>query len=266
VSLIYVDDPNDGRLSDFRAASEPELALTRGLFIAEGRMVVRRLLTESAFVPRAVLVTPSAEKAVEDVLRARPEVPVFIVPKEVMDGVAGFNVHRGCLASGERPAPADWRTCVARARRAVVLERVGDADNVGAIFRSAAAFGADVVLTGPACADPLYRKAIRTSMGAALTLPFAAIDAWPMALRELARDGWAVAALTPAADAMPLREFASATRPQRVALVLGHEGEGLTDAALAACEFRIRIPIRPSVDSLNVATAAAIALYELGQV
>jgi tRNA G18 (ribose-2'-O)-methylase SpoU len=103
-------------------------------------------------------------------------------------------------------------------------------------------------------------------MGAALTLPFAAIDAWPMALSELARDGWAVAALTPAADAMPLREFASATRPQRVALVLGHEGEGLTDAALAACEFRIRIPIRPSVDSLNVATAAAIALYELGQV
>ena len=266
MSLIYVDDPTDSRLSDFRAVSEPELALTRGLFIAEGRMVVRRLLTESAFVPRAVLVTPSAEKAVEDVLRARPEVPVFIVPKEVMDGVAGFNVHRGCLASGERPTPADWRTCVVHARRAVVLERVGDADNVGAIFRSAAAFGADVVLTGPACADPLYRKAIRTSMGAALTLPFAAIDAWPMALRELARDGWAVAALTPAADAMPLREFASATRPQRVALVLGHEGEGLTDAALAACEFRIRIPITPSVDSLNVATAAAIALYELGQV
>ena len=266
MSLIYVDDPTDSRLSDFRAVSEPELALTRGLFIAEGRMVVRRLLTESAFVPRAVLVTPSAEKAVEDVLRARPEVPVFIVPKEVMDGVAGFNVHRGCLASGERPTPADWRTCVVHARRAVVLERVGDADNVGAIFRSAAAFGADVVLTGPACADPLYRKAIRTSMGAALTLPFAAIDAWPMALSELARDGWAVAALTPAADAMPLREFASATRPQRVALVLGHEGEGLTDAALAACEFRIRIPITPSVDSLNVATAAAIALYELGQV
>ena len=266
MNVTYVDDPDDARLSDFRAVSDPELALTRNLFIAEGRLVVRRLLTESAFRPRAVLVTPSAEKSVEDALRARPEVPVFIVPKDVMDGVTGFNIHRGCLASGERPAPAEWRACVAHARRLVVLERVGDADNVGAIFRSAAAFGADVVLTGPACADPLYRKAIRTSMGAALTLPFAAAEPWPATLIELARDGWAVAALTPATDAMPLREFASATRPQRVALVLGHEGEGLTDAALAACEFRVRIPIRPSVDSLNVATAAAIALYELGQV
>jgi len=266
VNVTYVDDAADRRLSDFKAVSDPELAIARGLFIAEGRLVVRRLLTESALVTRAVLVTPSAEKAIEDVLPGRPDVPVFIVPKHVMDGVAGFNIHRGCLASGERPAPLDWRERVARARRVVVLERVGDADNVGAIFRSAAAFGADIILTGPACADPLYRKAIRTSMGAALTLPFAAVDPWPVALSELRREGWAVAALTPAADAMPIRDFASATRPQRVALVLGHEGEGLTDPALAACEYHVRIPIRPSVDSLNVATAAAIALYELGHV
>jgi len=265
VQIIYVDDPADERLSDFRAVSDPDLARTRGLFIAEGRLVVRRLLTESAFVPRAVLVTPSAMKAVEDVLPSRPGVPVYIVPKGVMDNVAGFNIHRGCLATGERPPRADWRACVQQARRVVVLERVGDADNVGGIFRSAAAFGADAVLTGPACADPLYRKAIRTSMGAALTLPFADVDPWPAALTMLKAEGWAVAAFTPAADAMPLRDFASATRPSRVAIVLGHEGEGLTDEALAACEFRVRIPIHASVDSLNVATAAAIALYELGQ-
>ena len=116
----------------------------------------------------------------------------------------------------------------------MVLERVGDADNVGAIFRSAAAFGAEAVLTGPACADPLYRKAIRTSMGAALTLPFAGAEPWPATLTDLTAGGWAVAALTPASDAMPLRDFASATRPSRVAIVLGHEGEGLTDAALGA--------------------------------
>jgi tRNA G18 (ribose-2'-O)-methylase SpoU len=263
VSITYVDTPDDDRLSDFKAVSDPELAVKRGLFVAEGRLVVRRLLTGSAFQTRAVLVTPSAMKAIEDALPAHSELPVYIVPKEVMDGVAGFNIHRGCLAAGERPPRADWRTCVARARRVVVLERVGDADNVGAIFRSAAAFGADAVLVGPACADPLYRKAIRTSMGAALMLPFADADPWPTMLTDLTADGWAVAALTPAPDAMPLGDFSSATRPQRVAIVLGHEGEGLTDAAHAACEYRVRIPIRASVDSLNVATAAAIALYEL---
>jgi tRNA G18 (ribose-2'-O)-methylase SpoU len=266
VNVIYVDDPNDERLSDFRAVSDPDLARTRGLFIAEGRLVVRRLLTESVYVPRAVLVTPSAMKAVEDALPSRPGLPVYIVRKDAMDEVAGFNIHRGCLATGERPPHADWRACVQRARRAIVLERVGDPDNVGAIFRSAAAFGADVVLTGPACADPLYRKAIRTSMGAALTLPFADADPWPAVLNTLKAEGWAVAAFTPAADAMPLRDFASATRPNRVAIVLGHEGEGLTDTALAASEYRVRIPIHASVDSLNVATAAAIALYELGSV
>jgi tRNA G18 (ribose-2'-O)-methylase SpoU len=265
VAIIYVDHADDSRLSDFRSVSDPELARTRGIFVAEGRLVVRRLLTASSFRPRAVLVTPSALEALEDALLARPDIPVYIVPKDVMDGVAGFNFHRGCLATGERPPRVDWRSCVARARQAVVLEHVGDADNVGAIFRSAAAFGAGAVLIGPACADPLYRKAIRTSMGAALTLPFADADAdsWPATLRDLTADGWAVVALTPAADAMPLRDFTSMTRPPRVAIVLGHEGEGLTEAALAACEYRVRIPIRASVDSLNVATAAAIALYEL---
>jgi tRNA G18 (ribose-2'-O)-methylase SpoU len=263
VAIIYVDHADDSRLSDFTAVSDPELARTRGIFVAEGRLVVRRLLTASSFRPRAVLVTPSAMEALEDALPARPDIPVYIVTKDVMDGVAGFNIHRGCLATGERPPRVDWRSCIARAQRAVVLERVGDADNVGAIFRSAAAFGAGAVLIGPACADPLYRKAIRTSMGAALTLPFADADPWPATLRDLTSDGWAVVALTPAADAMPLRDFTAITRPPRVAIVLGHEGEGLTEEALAACEYRVRIPIRASVDSLNVATAAAIALYEL---
>jgi tRNA G18 (ribose-2'-O)-methylase SpoU len=263
VNVIYVDDPADNRLSDFRAVSDPELARTRQLFIAEGRLVVERLLQSGAFETRAVLVTPSAMKALEEVLAARPGVPVYIVPKHVMDGVAGFDFHRGCLAAGARPPRAEWRACTAGARRAVVLERVGDADNVGAIFRSAAAFGADTVLLGPSCADPLYRKAIRTSMGAVLTVPFADAQPWPATLSDLASDGWALAALTPAHDAMPLHDFSSATRPLRVAVVVGHEGGGLTDTALAACEYRVRIPMRASVDSLNVATAAAIALYEL---
>ena len=263
MTVIAVDDPGDERLSDFQAVSDPDLAIEHGFFIAEGRLVVRRLLTESPFTTRAVMVTPSAMKTVEDVLPHKSGVPVYLVSQDLMERVAGFNIHRGCLASGDRPRKADWRAVMAGARRLVVLERVGDADNVGAIFRSAAAFDADAILLGPASADPLYRKAIRTSMGAALTLRFADAEPWPDALGALVAAGWTVAALTPAPDAMPLRTFAAAVRPQRVALVVGHEGDGLTAAALDACNHRVRIPIRLSVDSLNVATASAVALYEL---
>lgn len=261
----YIDDPDDLALSDFRALSEPELAVARGLFIAEGRLVVRRLLTESRLATRSVLVTRTAMTSLLDAVEARPEVPVYVVPQQVMNAIAGFNIHRGCLAAGERPARTDWRSLVAGARRVVILEHLGDADNVGAIFRSAAAFGADAVLIGPRCADPLYRKAIRTSMGAVLAIPFADLEPWPSSLAAFARQEWLIAALTPAADAGTLREFAATARAARVGLVLGHEGSGLSDDAFAACTHRVRIPIRAAVDSLNVAAAAAIALYELNQ-
>jgi tRNA(Leu) C34 or U34 (ribose-2'-O)-methylase TrmL len=180
---------------------------------------------------------------------SRPGVPVYIVPKDLMDHSRRFNIHRGCLATangrrGQTGARASSRHVAPSSSSASAMRTTS-----ARIFRSAAAFGADAVLTGPACADPLYRKAIRTSMGAALTLPFADADPWPAALTMLKAEGWAVAAFTPAADAMPLRDFASATRPSRVAIVLGHEGEGLTDEALAACEFRVRIPIHAAVDS-----------------
>ena len=263
--LTHVTDAADPVLADYQAIAEPELATARGVFIAEGRLVVRRLLTDSSLAIRSVLVTPTARRALQDALEARPEVPVFVVPPEVMARVAGFNIHRGCLAAGTRPAPADWRVLAASARRVVVLERVGDADNVGAIFRSAAALDADAVLIAPGSADPLYRKAIRTSMGATLTLPFALAAPWPSMLSELARGGWTVAALTPADDAMTVRAFARLARDSRTAIVLGHEGDGLTAEALAACTHRVRIPMSSRVDSLNVATAAAIALYELDQ-
>ena len=263
MTITRVDAADDDRLSDFRAVSDPELATARGFFIAEGRLVVRRLLTESPFDTRAVLVTASALATLEDALHRKPNLPVYLVSQEIMGTVAGFNIHRGCLASGWRPPPSDWRGTIVGARRVVVLERVGDADNVGAIFRGAAALNANAVLLGPACADPLYRKAIRTSMGAALTMRFAEAEPWPATLSELAAKGWVVAALTPATEAMPLRTFAAALGTQPVALVVGHEGEGLSDAAFGACTHLVRIPMHAAVDSLNVATAAAIALYEL---
>jgi tRNA G18 (ribose-2'-O)-methylase SpoU len=179
-----------------------------------------------------------------------------------MNGVAGFNFHRGCLAIGVRPPARNWRSVTANARRLAVLERVGDVDNVGSIFRNAAAFGTDAVLLQPDCADPLYRKAIRTSMAASLTIPFATVP-WPDALRELNGTGWATVAMTPASEAPSLRSVAAAISGRRVAIVLGHEGEGLSEEALAACRHRARIVMARGVDSVNVATAAAIALYEL---
>jgi tRNA G18 (ribose-2'-O)-methylase SpoU len=187
---------------------------------------------------------------------------VYIVGQRVMNGITGFNIHRGCLALGERRAPSDWRELAAGCRRVIILERLGNADNVGSIFRSAAAFGVDGVLLGPACADPLYRKAIRTSMGAALAIPFAHAEPWPAALAHLREDGWAVLGLSPGAT-QTLQSVSSELRGRRTALVVGHEGEGLTAEALAACGADARIPMAVGTDSLNAATATAIALYEL---
>jgi tRNA G18 (ribose-2'-O)-methylase SpoU len=248
----------------------PELAARHGVFIAEGRLVVRRLLAESRFTTRSVLVTDAALAALADVLERRPALPVFVVPQPVMNAITGFNIHRGCLAIGERPAPRPWRELFHSPKRnsqlpspvVVVLEQLANADNVGGVFRSAAAFGASAVLIDSASTDPLYRKAIRTSMGASLQVPFARANPWPAALIDLRALGFAVIAMTPTPGARPLRDVADAVAGRPAAIVLGHEGDGLTTGALAACQFHARIPIASGVDSLNVATAAAIALYE----
>jgi tRNA G18 (ribose-2'-O)-methylase SpoU len=264
VPVIPVQDATDLQIAGYRNLPDPEIARAHGLFVAEGRLVVRRLL-ESTFVTRSVMVTAAALSAVEDLTSGRPDLPVFIVPPDVMSTVAGFDVHRGCLALGERPAPRPWAPLACASRRLVALEAVGNADNVGSVFRCAAAFGADGVLMGPSCADPLYRKAIRTSMGAALQLPSASAAPWPGALAALREDGWMVVGLTPAASAEPLSQLPLAAPGLRTALVLGHEGDGLTPAAMDACSHLARIPMATGTDSLNVAVAAGIALYELAR-
>jgi tRNA G18 (ribose-2'-O)-methylase SpoU len=276
VPALPIDDPGDPRLADYRVIPDPELARTRGVFVAEGRLVVGRLLT-SRFSARSVMVTPAAFDAVAAGLEGRPGLPVFVVPQDVMNTVSGFHIHRGCLAIGERPAPTPWED-VARGRSCgsldppataptalVALERVGNADNVGATFRAAAAFGASGVLLDRSCADPLYRKAIRTSMGAALQVPFATDVPWAEGLAGLRRDGWAVVGLTPDASAAPVREVLALASDQPVVLVLGHEGDGINSATAGACTHLARIPMRADVDSLNVAMAAGIALYEWRQ-
>ena len=269
VPVIAIDSAEDDQLAGYGGVSDPALARAGGRFVAEGRRVVERLLLSPAFAVESVLVTPPACAALQsapEVLAARPDVPIYLVPQDVMSRVAGFHIHRGCLALAKRPIQPAWDTLAAGARLMIVLEQMGDADNVGSTFRCAAAFGADAVLLGPGCADPLYRKAIRTSMGAALVVPFAVLDdatpAWPGALRALRADRWDVVGLTPRAECPPLWDVVR-DGSSRLALVFGHEGDGLSPQALDACTHLARIPMAPGVDSLNVAVSVGVALHDV---
>jgi tRNA G18 (ribose-2'-O)-methylase SpoU len=276
VPIIHVDDPADSRLEDYRNVPDAQLIEERGIFVAEGRLVVRRLLEDGRFRTRSVLVTETALAALGN--PDHGDVPTYVVPQWIINAITGFNIHRGCLAIGERSAPQSWQDAAATARRLVIVERVANADNIGSIFRNAAAFGADAVLLDATCTDPLYRKAIRTSMGATLRVPFARIIPWPVALRELKAMGWTLVALTPSGettiDDFRLKPEATVTTGpaeaghyvRQIAIVVGHEGDGLTAEALDACDVRARIPMAAGADSLNVATACAVALYELTRV
>jgi len=263
---VHINTLTDPRLEDYRNVPDAELLRERGLFVAEGRLVVRRLLESTRFQTKSVLVTPTAREALAEALDRHGDLPVYVVAQQTMNEITGFNIHRGCLAIGERPATSDWTDVARSASLVVVLERVSNADNVGGIFRNAAAFGAEAVLLGPDCADPLYRKAIRTSMGAALRVPFAAASAWPEDLAALRAQDFTLIALTPGADAKRLPDVGpliAGSARRKIALLLGHEGEGLSADALDCADARVRIPMAPNVDSVNVAAAAGIALYEL---
>jgi tRNA G18 (ribose-2'-O)-methylase SpoU len=261
--MITVHDPSDPQMDDFRdltiADRRPDRPGGRGLVIAEGVVVVRRLL-ESGYPPRAVLGLPARLADLADDL-APIDVPVYSVCAETMARVVGFHLNRGVLAVADRAAPVDPVALAARAEVLAVLEGVNDHENLGALFRNAAALGVDGILLGPRCADPLYRRSVRVSMGHVLRVPFAALPeapSWPASL-ELIRDGRRIVALTPRAGAAPLGAAGLAGR--RIALLLGAEGPGLSEAALAAADEWVRIPMASGVDSLNVATAAAIAFY-----
>ncbi len=234
--------------------------------IAEGVPVVSRLLA-SAYPVRAVLGVASRVDALADEL-AELEAPVYVVSADVMARAIGFHLNRGVLASADRLAARPVDRLIASARRIAVLEGINDHENLGSIFRSAAALGIDAVLLGPNCADPLYRRAVRVSMGHVLAVPFTELSAtdrfsaWPDALSELQEDGFAVLALTPRLGSLELRDVERADHP-RTAVLFGAEGSGLSDAALSIADCHVRIPMCPGVDSLNVATAAAIVFAHL---
>lgn len=266
--LIHLSGPDDPLAAAYRYIPDPTLLREHGLFVAEGRLIVQRLIGHPRFRLRSLLVNEPAYAALRDLLEARaPEVEVLLASAADISAIGGFDFHRGCLALVERPAPlslADLGLEVAPGDTLlVVLEGIGNADNVGGIFRNAAAFGARAVLLGPRCCDPLYRKATRTSMGATLSVPFVPLSDWPEPLDHLRTLGYRIAALTPQAPAIPLDTFAAAYRGTRIALLLGAEGDGLSTAALSAATDRIVIPTTTAVNSLNVATAAAIALQRL---
>jgi tRNA G18 (ribose-2'-O)-methylase SpoU len=261
---IRIDDPDDARLRDYvgltdmelRKRSEPE----RGLFIAEGEKVVARAVA-AGYPMRSMLLSDKWLDLMAPVIE-RTGAPVYVGSEALLEQVTGFHVHRGALAAMGRTLLPDPAALLKAARRVVVLEKVNNHTNIGAIFRCAAALGVDAVLLAPDCADPLYRRAVRVSMGTVFAVGWAKLEPWPQALDLLAEHGFRCVALTPAPDAVDLR--ALRLEPgEKIALLLGSEGDGLSPRAMARCDLKVRIPMAAGVDSLNVAAAAAVACYAL---
>ena len=264
IDVQDVSDPDDSRLDDFRDLNSvdrrPDLPSGKGLVIAEGVLVVQRMLA-SRFRPRALLGTDRRLAELKDDL-AGSTAPYYRVSADVMAQVVGFHLNRGVLASASRLPEPSAAQVVDGARTVAVLEGVNDHENLGAIFRNAAGLGVDAVVFGSGCADPLYRRAVRVSMGHALLVPYARAAAWPADLLMLREKGFQLLAMTPRGNARELAEAMDAVRDHPIALLVGAEGPGLTAAALRISDLRVRIPMSRGTDSLNVATAAALAFYE----
>lgn len=257
-----IDRLDDPRVADYAHVGDPGWLRSHDLFVAEGRFVVRRLLEERRFSVRSVLLTPTAHAALADTISDH-NVQTYVCDQQALAALTGFDFHRGCLALAERGSASVPLESLLEAHLLVGLEGVGNPDNVGGIFRNALAFGAGGVLLDPSSGDPLYRKAIRTSMGAALRVPFARPDEWPAGLQRFRAAGFTIVALTPAVDAIDIHSFAESRPPGPLLLLAGHEGHGLSEAAIAASDVRCRIPVDPRSDSLNVAVATGIALAML---
>lgn len=265
--MIHVDSADDPRLLDYRDLRDPARRVAvegaAGFFVGEGELVVRRMV-ERGVALRSVLVTPRRHDALADVLDGL-DAPVYVAPDPVLRSVVGFDLHRGAVAAADRPPARDADPLVrAGGARSVALalERVNDHENLGSLFRSAAALGAAAVLLDPECSDPLYRRSVRVSMGHVLSVPWARTGALPAAVARWRAAGARVVALTPGGDTA-LGAFATARGAEPAVLLLGAEGPGLRAETLAAADDRVAIPMTAGSDSLNVAVAAAIALFTL---
>jgi tRNA G18 (ribose-2'-O)-methylase SpoU len=268
--LEPIEQLDDPRISIYRNVKDSALRDARGLFVVESRLCVRRLISASGFPVCSVLVTETALEALGDVLSQLGEdTPVYVASSTLLEKLVGYNLHRGCIALARRGPEHSLDEILDSPphlglppRLLVGLEQVANPENVGNVFRNAMAFGADAVLLSRDCADPLYRKAVRVSMGGTLLTPFAYLDGWPEATERLRAAGFATLALSTEARAIDLAALEVETvASQRIALILGAESEGLDAATLAAVDWTVRIPMASGVDSLNVATAAGIALH-----
>jgi tRNA G18 (ribose-2'-O)-methylase SpoU len=263
--VIAIHAIGDERVGDYRSLSDaarlrngPAAPAGGGTFIVEGTLAIRELI-RSRYPVRSVLVTPERlERLASDL--AIVAAPVYVASRATLAGVAGFDVHRGALASAGRLDRSPWEAVAAGAELLAVVEGVNDHENLGALFRNAAAFGVGGVLLCPRTADPLYRRSVRVSVGHVLHVPWTRLDPWPAGLLALRSAGFELIALTPNLSAIPLLQVPAGGRRRR-ALLLGAEGPGLSEQALAASHRRVRIPMAGGVDSLNVATAAAIAFH-----
>jgi len=264
VDVIDILDPADSRVDDFRDLNSvdrrPDLPTGKGLVIAEGVLVAQRMLA-SRFRPHAFLGTQRRLLELADDL-ADAGAPYYRAPAEVMAEVVGFHLNRGVLGAARRAPELTVSDVIRGARTVAVLEGVNDHENLGSIFRNAAGLGVDGVIFGTGCADPLYRRAVRVSMGHALLVPFAKAQQWPADLNTLRDNGFRLLAMTPNPAAQTLAEAIDGLADQKVAILVGAEGPGLTETAMRASDTRVRIPMARGTDSLNVATAAALAFYE----
>ena len=259
--LVEISDPDDPCLADYRDLRDVELRKSleaeHGLFLAEGAKVVRRAV-EAGYSARSFLMAPRWVAGLDDVL-ARSAGPCYVLSESLIEQVTGFHVHRGALASLHRRALPGVDDVLAGARSVLVLEDLVDHTNVGAVFRSGAALGFDGVLLAPRCADPLYRRSIKVGMGAVFTTPWTRLPRWYDALPELSARGFTTVALTLSDDSVPIEEAVAGV--DRIALVLGSEGHGLSARWESCAERRAIIAMRAGIDSLNVAAASAVACY-----
>lgn len=266
-TVIDIDDPNDTRVDDFRDLSSvdrrPDLPTGKALIIAEGVLVVQRMLA-SRFTPHAFLGTDRKLAELAADLHGSAA-PYYRASAEVMAEVVGFHLNRGVLGVARRPPELTLPPVLSEARTVVVLEGVNDHENLGSIFRNAAGLSVDAVMFGSGCADPLYRRAVRVSMGHALLVPFVRADEWPDDIERLRENGFTLLAMTPNPQAPMLADAMADLTDRKVAFFVGAEGPGLSETTMQACDVRVRIPMSRRTDSLNVATAAALAFYERGR-
>lgn len=271
VDPITVDDPEDPRLDDYRNLTDMDLRRTiespAGLFIAEGYLVLEKAM-ERGLHFRSVLVEPKRVARLTQILDTHPDaqhIPIYCAPATVLQALTGYRVHRGVLACVARPTPLSVREVMERSGDLLILEGLVDPTNVGLAMRSAAALGIAAAVVSPDCADPLYRRAVRTSMGATLVLPWARSTAWPQDLDRIRDRGYDLMALSPDPEGVHLETAVAGAREggRQVAAVFGTEGDGLRAETMALIDRRVRIDMAPGIDSLNVAAAVAVVAYAL---